>query len=117
MPPCFSAAASVDKTQQVQLGSVLGQTIFRDHPYIMKYAKNSAATMRLLRVVHGLTQTDLGRAAGVSQAHISKVENGRCRPGVRVGERIAKRLGTPAHQLFPHLVPQVGRPAGDGKST
>ncbi len=58
------------------------------------------ATVKALRVELGITTTDLAKKVGVSQAQISRLENGQ--HGFRSGTlvRIAKALKVPAFRLF-----------------
>lgn len=46
------------------------------------------------RVAAGLSQSELARRIGTSQAAISKIESGRVIPGLLVIERIARATGT-----------------------
>lgn len=45
------------------------------------------------RAMKGMTQKDLAEATGITQADISKLENGNANPSLRTLERIAKGLG------------------------
>jgi transcriptional regulator with XRE-family HTH domain len=58
------------------------------------------ALVRKYRELHGLSQAELGRAVGVSQATIDKIENGRTTLS-RFLPRIAARLGIPQRDLDP----------------
>ncbi|MCK9250332.1 MAG: helix-turn-helix domain-containing protein [Solirubrobacteraceae bacterium] len=50
------------------------------------------AAMRLVRGARGLTQTDLAKAAGVSQPAVSQWENGTTSPGPDLLEKLAQAL-------------------------
>lgn len=62
--------------------------------------KEIGATVRKLRIEMGRTTTDLAKGVGVSQAQISRLENGQ--QGFRSGTlvKIAKALKVPAFRLF-----------------
>ena len=49
----------------------------------------------------GVTQADLGKAVGVSENLISKIETQRRTPNRLLAEKIAKRLNTKPEDLFP----------------
>jgi transcriptional regulator with XRE-family HTH domain len=59
-----------------------------------------AANLRRLREERGLSQEGLGEAANVHTTHVSKIERGRCEPGVRTVSRLAKALQVSAGALF-----------------
>lgn len=48
-----------------------------------------------LRLEAGLTQSDLARRVGTTQAAISKIETGRTTPGLLLLDRLATALGRP----------------------
>src|SRR6516225_4098664 len=58
------------------------------------------ALVRKYRELHGLSQAELGRSVGVSQATIDKIESGRTTLS-RFLPRIAARLGIPQRDLDP----------------
>jgi transcriptional regulator with XRE-family HTH domain len=63
-------------------------------------AKEIGATVRAIRTELGLTTTSLAKKVGISQAQISRLENGE--QGFRSGTlvKIAKVLRVPAFRLF-----------------
>lgn len=64
--------------------------------------------IRVLRGIHELTQDQLAALSGVSQATISRLENGsfEASDGTRV--RIAKALEIDPHILFPYVDSEAG---------
>ena len=54
------------------------------------------------RLLKGLTLRDLADAAGCSESLLSKIENGRANPSLKMIHRIASALGTPVAGLFQH---------------
>ena len=63
-------------------------------------AKEIGATVRAVRTERGLTTTKLADMVGISQAQVSRLENGQ--QGFRSGTlvRIAKALKVPPFRLF-----------------
>lgn len=61
----------------------------------------------------GLTQRELGEAAGLSQQAVSYIERGASVPRVTTMVRIARALGTTIEALFP----MEGAPCGDRPAT
>jgi DNA-binding XRE family transcriptional regulator len=59
-----------------------------------------AANLRRLREERGLSQEQLGEAANVHTTHVSKIERGRCEPGVRTVCKLARALRVSAGALF-----------------
>lgn len=55
--------------------------------------------LRLLRIAKGLSQAQLGQAAGCSQSTISSWENGYTTPDDDVITRAAQALGVPPEHL------------------
>ena len=62
--------------------------------HIMKPARIGPVLERL-RLEAGLTQAELARRIGTTQAAISKMETGRTIPGLEVLDRLATALGRP----------------------
>lgn len=61
------------------------------------------AGVRILRGIRdNMTQVELAKRAGVSQVHISRIENGSREVSDAVRIRIAKALGVDPHELFPY---------------
>jgi transcriptional regulator with XRE-family HTH domain len=52
------------------------------------------------RLLKGLTLRDLAEAAGCSESLLSKIENGRANPSLKMIHRVASALGTPVAGLF-----------------
>ena len=63
-------------------------------------AKDIGSTVKDLRTELGMTTTDLAKKVGISQAQISRLENGQ--QGFRSGTlvKIAKALKVPPFRLF-----------------
>jgi transcriptional regulator with XRE-family HTH domain len=59
------------------------------------------ATLRLIRKRHGMTQTELGRAAGLSFQQVQKYESGSNRIAASTLYIFAKALDTPVGDFFP----------------
>jgi transcriptional regulator with XRE-family HTH domain len=57
------------------------------------------AALSALRLQRGLTGSQLGQLAGMSQAKISKIENGAVAPSVRDVERLATALEVPPEEV------------------
>jgi transcriptional regulator with XRE-family HTH domain len=54
------------------------------------------------RLLKGLTLRELADAAGCSESLLSKIENGRANPSLKMIHRVASALGTPVASLFQH---------------
>ena len=54
------------------------------------HASSPALNLRGLRNREGLSQTELGRAIGVEQSNLSKMERGERQIGVKVAKRLEK---------------------------
>ncbi len=48
--------------------------------------------IRRLRIARGLEQGDLAYRSGITQSHLSKIENGRTNTSLRVLENLSKAL-------------------------
>lgn len=59
-----------------------------------------ATNLRKLREKRGLSQERLGEAADVHMTHVSKIERGRCEPGVRTVYKLAGALRVSVGALF-----------------
>jgi transcriptional regulator with XRE-family HTH domain len=57
--------------------------------------------LRYERTKAGLQQNELARKAGVSKAHVSRLELGRCGPSPDVLRRLAEALDCPVEDLMP----------------
>lgn len=61
--------------------------------YILKYVcYNGSMNIRELRISKKITQRQLAEKTGISQQHISKIENGEITPTYATLEKIAKAL-------------------------
>jgi transcriptional regulator with XRE-family HTH domain len=58
--------------------------------------------IRHTRLLKGLTLRDLAEVAQCSESLLSKIENGRANPSLKMIHRIASALGTPVAGLFQH---------------
>ena len=57
--------------------------------------------LRVLRVALGVPQNDLALRAGISPAHLCRIERGRATAGDISKRRLAEALGVPVDILFP----------------
>jgi DNA-binding XRE family transcriptional regulator len=73
------------KTSDEFLGSVLGRSL------------------RAARRRAGLTMDSLAEMSGVSQPHLSQMENGRVSPSISTLYRLANALGVSPQQLLPNM--------------
>ena len=48
--------------------------------------------MKLKRVIAGLTQEELAQKAGISRAHVTRIERGSAKPSVPVAKKLARIL-------------------------
>lgn len=60
-----------------------------------------AARLREVRRSRGLTQADLGKAAGVATSYVGRLEAAGAAPGIDLVARLAAALGTTVHDLLP----------------
>lgn len=63
--------------------------------------------VRSARARAGLTLVELGRSAGVTEAFLSQLENGRSMPSLLTLHRIAEALGVSAQTLLPGDEPGI----------
>ena len=63
--------------------------------------KKTNSTLRVLRVIHGLSQDELGSRVGVTQSYLSRIERGRRSGSSRVRHEIARALGVEESTIFP----------------
>jgi transcriptional regulator with XRE-family HTH domain len=63
-----------------------------------------ALALRRQRISAGLAIRDLGRAAGVSSAMISRIENAQVSPSLSTLEALAKALSVPVISFFQHTI-------------
>jgi transcriptional regulator with XRE-family HTH domain len=54
---------------------------------------NYGAKIKELRDKAGMTQAELSEKSGISQEHISRIENGKYSPNVKTADKIAGALG------------------------
>jgi transcriptional regulator with XRE-family HTH domain len=54
---------------------------------------NYGIRIKEIRERIGMTQAELSEKAGLSQEHISRIENGKFTPNVKTADRIAEALG------------------------
>lgn len=59
--------------------------------------------VRTVRLLHGETQEELGRAIGRSRATVSAIEQGKWCPSARTMKAIAEHYGVSVEVLFPAL--------------
>ncbi len=60
-----------------------------------------AARLKEVRSSRGMTQAELARQAHVAVSYIWKLESGAAAPGIDLVDRLARTLGTTAHDLLP----------------
>ena len=58
-------------------------------------------SMRLLRVIRGMSQAEIGQLVGVTQGYVSRIERGRRSGSSRVRHEIARALGVEESTIFP----------------
>jgi transcriptional regulator with XRE-family HTH domain len=75
----------------------------------MKPARIGPVVERL-RMEVGLTQADLARRVGTTQAAISKIETGRTVPGLELLDRLAAAIGRPITLTFGEAPEQLPLP-------
>lgn len=56
---------------------------------------------REARQAKDMKQVSVARAAGITEAHYSYIENGKKRPSIAVAQRLGKVLGIPWTDFFP----------------
>lgn len=64
--------------------------------------------IRLMRVSKGLSQQSLAKEIGITQAHFSNIENGRCNATIDVLLRLHDSLGAPMAAFFEEIDEQDG---------
>jgi len=60
----------------------------------------SRLRIRLLRMTRKMTQTELSRRAGISQAFLSQIECGKRHPGQKTIKKLEKALGADLKGIF-----------------
>ncbi|MGM9568940.1 MAG: helix-turn-helix domain-containing protein [Phascolarctobacterium sp.] len=74
--------------------------------------------IRLMRVSKGLSQQSLAKEIGITQAHFSNIENGRCNATIDVLLRLHDSLEVPMSAFFEEIDEQDGiRLAKNNKSS
>lgn len=63
-------------------------------------AQTDAPTLRLVRVMRGLSQAQLADRAGLSRSTVSRIETGAETPNLRTVRQLARALSWPADDLF-----------------
>ena len=71
----------------------------RDNPALVAGQTLIARQVRAARIARGWTQKELGRQAGVSQAHINNIENDR-EASTKVLQAVATALGGHYEEVF-----------------
>ena len=64
--------------------------------------------IKLMRVSKGLSQQSLAKEIGITQAHFSNIENGRCNATIDVLLRLHDSLHTPMASFFEEIDEQDG---------
>jgi transcriptional regulator with XRE-family HTH domain len=75
-----------------------------DHvePHAGELARGVGEAIRAARGRAGMTLSDVGRDCGLSVPFLSQLENGKALPSILTLHRIARTLGTSAHELLMH---------------
>ena len=60
-------------------------------------------TLRLIRLDAGMTQLDLGNAAGMGRTYITELETGERNPTLLAIWQLATALGVSPRSFFPHV--------------
>ena len=61
---------------------------------------NYGIRIKEIRERVGMTQVELSEISGISQEHISRIENGKFTPGLGTAERIARAMGVALNDLL-----------------
>ena len=64
--------------------------------------------IRLMRVSKGFSQQNLAKEIGITQAHFSNIENGRCNATIDVLLKLHDKLQTPMAAFFEDIDEQDG---------
>lgn len=64
------------------------------------------ATLRLIRLDAGMTQLELGNAAGMGRTYINELETGGRNPTLVAIWQLATALGVSPRSFFPHVEPE-----------
>ena len=80
------------------------RTPIRHDPIVPLFAER----LRDLRRASGLTQTQLARAAHVTETYISKLETAQIAPGVDLVARLCRALTCSISDLLPTAQPELG---------
>jgi len=59
--------------------------------------------LKQIRLKKGITQGELAKKIGYTQAYISKIENGYIKPNPYIRFRIARALGSKVSEIFPKI--------------
>lgn len=78
------------------------------------YLRAVGLRVKLLRVTRGLSQGDVGSAAGVSRVTVGSIERGDHPASVLAYRRLAKVLGVDLGELLDEREPHIGRGGGSG---
>ncbi|MEW9570247.1 helix-turn-helix domain-containing protein [Rhodanobacter sp. Si-c] len=81
--------------RSIQRGRPAGATTYEAEP-----AKAFGATVRALRMEHGVAQEDLANLAGIERSHLGKIERGTHMPTLALILKIARALGCSAADLM-----------------
>jgi transcriptional regulator with XRE-family HTH domain len=73
--------------------------------------------LRMMRVYHDMTQTELADRLGISKSHLSEVERGKKAPTVALLEKYAKIFGVPVSSIMFFSENMTGNKALDKAKT
>lgn len=68
----------------------------QDYPSVRRFGQK----LRILRTSRGMTMRQLSRAIGISDAHVSDIENGKTKPGADIVLRVGHFFNVSADVLL-----------------
>ena len=72
------------------------------------YNKMIGTRVKMLRITKGISQTELAKQIGVTQTHLSNIENGRCSANIDVILHLHDCLKVPIAAFFEEIDEQDG---------
>jgi putative transcriptional regulator len=67
----------------------------------------SVSALRLHRLAHGWSQTELGRRVGITRQLLSKLETGQIPPRLDLARALAQALESDVDEVFPSVRPSA----------
>ena len=80
---------------------------------IEEYNKSIGTRVKMIRITKGVSQTELAKEIGVTQTHLSNIENGRAGLTIPNLIKLHEALHTPISSFFEDI---EGKPDEDKKS-